>query len=360
MTVESSPAETTSDVVEQPGVNAGEPEVARTDVQTEASSTSEDSGAKTPATPLDAVKAALKTDTSAAESPPAKNGDGQAKAEAKPGDKPVEAAEDTDKNLPFHNHPRWKEVTSAKKALEGQLAELSPKAKRMDVLDGMFRETGLSPDDVGPLFDGGALLKRAGVTGMEVADLMKVGAALKLGDRELAKQIAGPRFEALGLQIVETLPPEIQKMVDEGAVSAEAAHRLASTEFRAQTERAKRERLETTIETQTESDRAAAFQGRVVQTAAAWEDRMSKSDADWSRKAPHVAEAIRVAVQRRPPTSEREVTEICDAALTQVNRILDMAAPRKPAVTPAVGGSSTTVRPVPKSPLEAVRLGLSA
>lgn len=359
MTVESSPADTTGDVVEQVAVNGDQPEVTNTDANAEVSSTTEDSGAKTPESPLAAVQAALKDGKPAAESPPA-NGDSQPKAEAKPDEKPAEAADEADKALPFHNHPRWKEVTTAKKALEAQVADMTPKAQRMDQLDVMFRETGLSPDDVGPLFDGGALLKRAGVSGTEVADLMKVGAALKLGDRELARQIAGPVFAVLGLQIVETLPPEIQKMVDEGAVSAEAAHRLASSEFSVAAERAKRERAEATIETETQVSRASAFQMRVVQVASAWEDRQSKSDADWSRKAPHVAEAIKVAVQRRPPTSEQEVTEICESALTQVNRILAMAAPRRPTVTPATGGSTTTVKPVPKTPLEAVRLGLGA
>lgn len=355
MTVESSPAEATSDVVEQVAVNGDQPEVTKPDVKPEASSTTADSGAKTPASPLAAVQAALKGDKPAADSPPA--GEGQPKAEAKPGDKPAEAK--VDDLPPFHEHPRWKEVTTAKKALEATVAEMSPKAQRMDVLDEMFRTTGLSSDDVGPLFDGGALLKRAGVTGTEIADLMKVGSALKLGDRELVRQIAGPVFSVLGLQLVETLPDEIQKMVDEGAVTPEAARRLASTEFSAASEKTRRERLETTIESESRASETQAFQARVVGRAAAWEDRMMKSDADWSRKAPHVAEAIRVAVSRRPPTSDGEVDEICDAALTQVNRILDMATPRKPAVAPVTGGSTTTVRPVPKSPLEAVRAGLS-
>lgn len=317
----------------------------------------EEIGAKGPATALEAVKAALKVEP-AADSPP--QGDKTQKPVAEVvAEKPTpEAQAEADKLLPFHNHPRWKEVRTAKEAAEAAVADMTPKAQKWDAIDAEFRKTGLSGEDVQPLFEGGAVLKRAGATSQEVGDLMKVGAALKIGDREVFRQIAGPVIEALGLQLVEKLSPEIQQMIDEGAIDEETGRKMSGLQFdKAAT--AARLRIAEGRETERVQETASANQAAdFLKASEAWESRVKPVDADWSRKEPFIVEAIKAQLVRKPPTSTQEVEAICQTAYDQVTRIMKGSATARPVVRPAVGGGSSTAKAAPKSALEAVKAGL--
>ena len=317
-----------------------------------------ESGVKGPATPLEAVKAAL-VDKPAGDSPPPGDKPSQAAGTKEPAEKPtpeVQAA--TDKALPFANHPRWKEVYTAKQAAETAVAEMTPKAQRWDALDAKFRETGLTAEDVSPLFDGGAQLKRAGVTHEEIGNLMKVGAALKLGDRQVFQQIAGPVIEALGLQLVEKLPVEIQKMIDEGAITEDAGRTMAGLQHTARAEANRRTVAEGQVQTREQQEAASRLESSFEQASAAWESRVKPNDADWSRKEPFIVEAIKSRLALRRPTSPQEVEQICQDSYDQVTRIMKSGAPQRRPVTPAGGGSTTTVKAVPQTPLEATKLAL--
>jgi hypothetical protein len=327
------------------------------------SSTGQDSGAKGPSTSLEAAKAALVEMGTAADSPPVDKGTKEQPAAKTEGSESLSAIDKAiaDKSLPFHTHPRWKEVTTTAKALEASVGVMTPKAEKWDALDARFRETGLAPEDVDPLFSGGAMLKRAGVNHQEVGVLMQVGAALKLGDREVFRQLAGQAIEALGLQLVDAIPKEIQERIEQGAMSEEDGKRLADVEFNARRERALRERAETRVQERDNADNAVATSRRFEAAAASWESRTRAADADWDRKEPFIAEAIQALVRQRPPQNEQEVEAICKTAHDQVTRIMRTATPAsRPAVSPARGGSSTATVPVPKSSLEAAKLGLQA
>lgn len=342
-------------VVEQP-TNVDAPETG----EPAKSSVAEDSGAKGPATALEAVKAALDAKP-AADSPPQAEGPGKAGVvESAPEKLTPDAQAAADKLLPFHNHPRWKEVTTAAKALEGQVTDLTPKAQRWDAIDAKFRETGLAPEDVSPLFEGGAQLKRAGATQAEVGDLMKVGAALKLGDRQVVQQIAGPIFEALGLQLVETLPPEIAEMVESGAMTEDAARKMAGLQFNVRAAETRRGIAERQVEQVSETDKAATQEVEFTRASASWESRVKSTDADWSRKEPFIVEAIRSRVKLQEPTSPEEVVKICQDSYDQVTRIMKGSGAQRATVRPAVGSPTTTAKVAPRNALEAVKAGLDA
>lgn len=313
------------------------------------------SGAKGPATPLEAVKAALKVEP-AADSPPQGNKPGPAVDAT--GTKPAAATDETDKTLPFHNHPRWKEVTTAKKALEGTVAEMTPKAQRMDMFDAKLRETGMDGEYIQPLFEGGAQLKRAGATTEEVGNLMKVGAALKLGDRQVIQSIAGPAFAAVGLKLVEELPADILEMVEKGEISEEAGHKMAGLKFTAHAESARRGIAETVVTSREQEEAASRREKGFELASASWESRVKPGDADWSRKEPFIVEGIKSLLKLRRPTSDQEVVQICQDAYDQVTRIMKGSGTVRPSVTPAGGGSTTTVKAVPKTALEATKMAL--
>ena len=317
----------------------------------------EEIGAKGPATALEAVKAGLKAEP-AADSPTV--GDKTLKpSETVVAEKLTpEAQAEADSKLPFHLHPRWKEVKTARDAAEAAVTDLTPKAQRWDAIDAEFKRTGLSGEDVQPLFEGGANLKRAGATNQEIGDLMKVGAALKIGDRDDLRSIAGPIFESLGLQLVEKLSPEIQAMIDEGSISEDAGRKMSGLHFEKAATTARLQIAEGRETARTATETSADMDARFLRASAAWEGRIKSTDADWGRKEPFIVDAIKARIARKPPTTEQEVADICQDSYDQVTRIMKGSATARPAIRPAVGGGSSTVSAAPKTALEAVKAGL--
>jgi len=305
-----------------------------------------------PASVHEHVKASL--DALKAESDSSTDGEGQPTEAAKePGATPdPKATEEADKRLPFHQHPRWKQVTGENRTLREQNAALGDKAQRWDVIDGKFRESGLGADDVQPLFDGGAALKRSGATAQEVNDLMRIGVALKVGDIQVIRKIADPVLAALGMTITEVMPEHIRKQVEEGALSEEAGRSLAiaQRDKAVLANRAQRAEAAFTQERTAQADRDAGL--RMQNAAADWERRAMAADADWSRKAPLIDEAVRELVAYYKPKTPEQAVRICEMALDRINkaqRAFGGGAHKKPAINPATSGSKATVAPDPKS-----------
>jgi hypothetical protein len=261
------------------------------------------------------------------------------------------AAEEADKRLPFHSHPRWKQVTGENRTLKEQNAALGDKAQRWDVIDSKFRETGLAVDDVQPLFDGGAALKRAGTTTQEVNDLMRVGLALKNGDIQVVQKIAGPVLAALGISLTETMPEHIRKRVEEGALTEEDGRALAIAQRNAKLADTRALRAEAAFSQERNAQVSREMGVKMSNAAAAWEQRVQASDADWSLKAPLIDKAVRELLTQYQPTTEAHAIRICEMAYERINEAAKAfgAAKRKPAINPVAGGSTSTVAPAPKN-----------
>lgn len=330
---------------------------------TETSPGSESSDAKKPASALDAAKAALGLKP-AADSSTGTGTDQQKPPEAAAGDDKTPAAAkdgDADKDPPpFHNHPRWKEVTKRNRELETANGALTDKAQRWDEIDSRFSKSGLSAEDVGPLFNGGARLKAAGATHDELSNLMAVGTALKLGDRAMVLQIAAPVFAQLGLDLVESLPEDLRRQVDEGAMTEDAAKQLVASNIKAQSESYKRTLAERSVQQRDTQASQQNLSHQILSATGAWEERKSKADADWNLKQASVVEAIISRLRVAGAATEEEALEICEQAYEQVNRIFKAAGgpTRRPAIAPVGGGSPPNAVAVPKSPLEAAKLAL--
>jgi hypothetical protein len=368
MTLGSSANEDTADqgqdVVKNDVVETSVSQDAPVTEKTEKPSTSESSDAKKPSSALDAAKAALGM-PAAADSSTGSGTDQQKPPKASDGEDKTPSADKgdhADKDPPpFHNHPRWKEVTKRNRELETANGALTDKAKRWDAIDGQFQASGLSAEDVEPLFTGASRLKAAGASQQELSNLMAVGAALKIGDRALVLQFAQPVFAQLGLEIVESLPEDLRRQVDEGAMTEDAAKQVVSSRIAAQSESYKRRLAEKRVAQRDESDGAQVLSTRILSATGAWEERKSKSDADWGQKQASVVEAIVSRLRVAPPKTEEEALEICEQAYEQVSRIFKAAGgpTRRPVIAPVGGGSPHNAVPAPKSPLEAAKLALA-
>ena len=134
-----------------------------------------------------------------------KEGASPSKADAAAGDPETPPSEGDakaeDEKLPFHHHPRWKELVEQNKSL-------SAKARYMDDITNWMSEHSLTPDQVSQGFE---------VMSLMVRDPMAAREAL-------LEQVARID-EALGLKI----PEDIRKKVDEGYVDEDTAAELSKT-----------------------------------------------------------------------------------------------------------------------------------
>lgn len=303
-----------------------------------------------PKTPIEAAKAGLaklkpvgQSSSPKAPDPAAKPEDG---AERKPGETPKAEA---DKDLPFHNHPRWKQVQADRDALK-------PRAESWDRFEAKLRESGIGQEDVVALLDGGTQLARAGVTSDERLVLFDFAAACKT-DPQRAYQIVEPVFNALRQELGIELPDDLRKRVEEGEVAEDAARRLAQAEASARIAKNQAQRTTEASRAQADANAQAEAGRQIVAAVTAWEGRQ-RSDPDWSAKEKRVVRQIGLLRAAKPPRTTDEAVALCDEALAMVNDDWREMAPRKPEIKPAASGSTNRVAPEPSTPLEAARQAL--
>lgn len=306
--------------------------------QADASSASGDQGAKKDApkaTLADVVKTAAETADASGKSPdPANDGKEKVEGDAKPDIKAE--GETDDSKLPFHNHPRWKEVVSQKQTLEAKVKDLEPAAEQFGKIESFMQEHHLSHDEVGELFI--------------------VGAMAKAGDPRALQKIDEYR-DRLALAIGEKLPDDIKEQVESGAITEAAGKELAKS-------RVTTKRLEADAKTRTENDEnrrrndAAENLSKECKTATTvWEEGARKTDPDFAKKEKAVARYARALMQERGfPKNGNEAVAIIKEAYAEVNKDFGSVIPQKQPVSRLpTAPSSNGAKAQPKSLAEAVR-----
>lgn len=344
MSTEASPA---TDTLE-PTVDAPAPAEAiaetPTEIPSDASATSSsadisDAKTETPGNLLDVVKSVVeKTPASDASSATA------AKQDPPTPEAPAaEGAEKTDAELPFHNHPRWKERNEELKSLRTENESLKAPAENYRQITEYMQAQSLSPAEVGEGFEVMGWLKSS-----DLPTLAK------------ARDWFADRLQALNGYLGDTLPADLQEKVASGLVDEEIARELART-------RASSKHLETSQADRRERDQqqeqrqsATRLQETVAGAVNAWEVRTRASDPDYAMKAELIETTARAIVHRtgRPPQSEADAVALADAAYAEVNKHLKVFAPRPRPVTPAPSGMSASVAAAPKSFAEAIRFAV--
>ena len=308
-------------------------------------------GPKTPAetpdkgvTMLDTVKAALepKVATPAAKTP-------DAPAESDPTDKSKaddELSEDELKQLSEKTQNRFKKLTANLKAKDGEITNLTPKAKEYDNLTSWVQSNNLTPADVRGT--------------LEITGLLK-------NDPRAALDRLRPIIAQLEHVVGETLPPELQQRVDQGFLTQEDAKALsrANAEAAAATKRAQG-LTEQQRQDQAVRDQQAAT-SQTVSTIETWETAKAKSDPDWHLKQAAITEQVELAIlqevnRRGKPwfPNPTEAVKLSEDALKKVNERYSAFVPKPAAIKPAVGGASTRSAPEPKTMLDVVKQAANA
>lgn len=185
----------------------------QTDVKADPSPAVE--GADAPASLADALAKAIAPEEKAADgaSPDPKEGEHPGPEGEKPDDKPTELTEEEVKQLPFHEHPRWKQIYTERNDLRTENTTLRTEneglvtaAESLGGIQGFLEQNRLSGDD----FDRGLTLM-----------------AQVRNDPDKALEFLVPLVQSLQERTGKALPADLQKEVDELTMPQERALELA-------------------------------------------------------------------------------------------------------------------------------------
>ena len=294
--------------------------------QTDSSESGDKDANKKPTSLLDAVRRAAgnKTDT---ESSTVETNGKSAQEEGKPTPSLDDAAKvnspsEADKKLPFHSHPRWKEMIAERDAYRTESDE--------------FRKVT-------------TFMSSNGLSTEEVAEGFHIMALMKTNPVEAHKRISEykSRLDAL---VGDTLPPDIQKKVEEGYVDEESARELAR--FKAQHSLYEQQQANAIQQRDQQS------RGNIHSAVVNWEQQMKVKDPDWSAKQEMVTDQVKLMLQAERPSTPEEALALVERAHSTIKERLSRFAPqRRPVTHVSSSTSSSHATAQPRSLLEAVRLG---
>lgn len=326
----------TAPVTEQPAPEARGADVLQPDAKTSAvSSAAGDKDANKKPTLEDVIQDGFKgkadsgssTEGDSTESADAKNAEEQGSQDD--AQAPKDGSQKQADKVPFHNHPRWKEMLAERDALK-------PKAEQFDKIDTFMRTNALSPQ--------------------EMAEGMKVMALMKVNPVEAYKALRG-YVDQLAPLAGEVLPEDLKKEVEEGFIDEGRAKELAR--LKAEREFAVSRQQE--VLEQQEQARVVAFQREVATAVSAWEKTEQARDPEWSVKQEMVLDRVKALLASERPASPSEAVELARRALADVNSrlrpILGRSAIPK---GPTSSLSSANTRPKPASLDDLVRMGLNS
>lgn len=308
--------------------------VVDTDANTDSTQSSgvESDGANEPKTLEEVVKTALEraepkqeTATPAEEDTETQKPEADAEAKAK---EETEAEE----KVPFHNHPRWKEVIAERDEYRGR-------AEKFDAITGFMEQNSLTPDQV--------------TDGFEVMALMQSNPAEAL--KRLEEHASNLR-QFLGLE----LPADLKAKVEEGYVDADTAAELAKTRNQTALAEAKLQDRQRQEDLRSQQAAEQSVRSEMATAVDGWIQSVQTRDPDYSVKEAFIVDRVQVLRMQNPPRNAAEAVELVKQAYTDATDRLKALAPRRTNVKTTTSAASTTTaaKPEPKTLQEAIELSL--
>jgi len=255
----------------------------------------------------------------------------EGEAEAKP-----EGEGQSDADVPFHNHPRWKEMIRERDELRGDSQNYRT------ITD---------------------FMQNAHLSGEEVAEGFEIMALLKSGTPEdLTKALEWfePRVRSLREAVGTALPDDLQQKVADGVMDEEAAKELAKARYQNQHFQARTTEREKQDETQRTQKEALAHAERVATAVSQWEQGMKAKDPDYAAKAKLVeTQSLAIIAREGRPQTPEQAVELVARAYGEVGEMMKSFAPKLKAMKPAPAGLSARATTEPKSLRDAVSAALN-
>jgi hypothetical protein len=266
----------------------------------------------------DAASSTVGTDSKSASSD--QNADAKASDEADSSKQKTEAVE----KLPFHNHPRWKEVQS-------ELKEAKPAAEEYRKITSFMQSQGL--------------------TNQEVAEGFQIMALMKNNPAEAHKRISEYKSR-LDAFVGEKLPDPIREKVDNGSIDPETAKEYAALLAQRQLEQQRAEYQQV--------EQARQSQDGMRNAVVNWEQQKKAKDPEWSTKEALITDRVRSLMASEQPNTAEQAVALVERAYSQITDQLRRIAPQRQPINPVRSTtSSVSVNVAPKSLKEAVMRGLA-
>jgi hypothetical protein len=292
--------------------------------------------AKEPEDLLSAVRNAVEPKTevagSTSDTAGGKSSGSTTAAEGNTGDSGTQPAEEDDSKLPFHNHPRWKQVIQERDTYKGAATQFN------QVLQYMAHNN-LSSQEV--------------ERGMEIMALMK-------NNPLAALEALRPHYDGLRQFAGEALPQDIAHKVQEGFIDRETAVELAKQRnqaaFLAQQQQEHYKRQQEDLQAQQYRQHVESIQS----TVNSWEAQVKTRDPDYNHKAGLIGDRVRVLLTQYQPRNPQEAVQLAEKAYADVNSSLGGLSPRRQpmrSVSSSTSSASNATR-APRTLLEAAQMAM--
>jgi len=319
-------------------------EVVTLDANSAASSSADTSDAKQeePKSLLDVVKRVVEPVAEVLEVPSASVEKSETDLNPKPAEGEGVADPVNDADLPFHNHPRFKEIIQERN-------ELRPDAEKFRSMQSFMQANNLTGEEVAEGYDIMALLK-----------------SNEHGNLQKARTWFAERLQGLDSVLGNTLPDDLRQKVDDGLVDEEVARELAQQRSRADllSHQSRQRQASEDADRQTEQEARAMQDARDMGLAVQdWENGIKAKDPDYSeKKAGMVEDQVRAIIMKRGgkhPTTQQEALDLVKEAYGNVNDTIKSITPKPRPMTPSPAGMSVRATTAPATLQDAVRAGLN-
>lgn len=252
--------------------------------------------------------------------------------------------EEKDKKLPFHEHPRFKEVIAEKNQLKQEVEAHKADASEWRAVKSFMSQQNLAD--------------------AEVAEGFRIMAAMK-NDPAQAVEMLKPYWSRLSQFIGEVLPNDLQQKVADGFIDEQSAREMARMRSQSEFQQARsaeqlqRAEAERQRQIQEQQQQLEVQRSEVVrQAVTGWEASVKARDLDYAQKEPLVRAKVAEKLLAGRPQTAQEAVQVVQAAYDEVSDFLrKVASPQRRAVNPvSSSNSSVATKSVPKSFREAVML----
>lgn len=231
-----------------------------------------------------------------------------------------------DSKLPFHAHPRFKQLTEERTRFETELKELRPKVAQLETDAKQTQELR-------------SYLQQNQISGKDFTETMQLTALVKTNPQEALKQLEQV-VEALRITTGAALPKDLQAEVDNGQISLTNAQQLAKAQMEARRLQYQQEQMRQSSQQQE--------QAALIQSLDAWSASKAQTDPSFKIK-PNggpdgkfelVTQKFLNLWSQKPPTNQREAIALAEQAYTEVTNALGAMIPRKEVRRPLAPRSS--------------------
>lgn len=235
-------------------------------------------------------------------------------------------------NLPFGKHPRFQQVLGQVKEAKAQVEALTAKATEFETDATRYRQVE-------------TFLQNNSLTDDEAAGGLEVLALAKTDPAKAWEQIK-PWVTQLATAAGAMVPPDLQKRVQEGALTPEAARELAMANAKSASAEAQNKAAAERAHRQQQQQ----AQQLIVSTVGSWEQERRLRDPNFEAKQNALQREIAfLQMQEGRPADAVAVKQQLDKAYAAVNSTFAAPATPKPApkraIKPVTGGQSAGKAP---------------